>query len=418
MLLACKTTIRLTEDDMNIIGHMCFAARKLWNVLNYERRNYKELGLEEYPNWYYQKKTHKDNMWYKNLPSQTAQEVCKLLDKGWKSFFALKKSGGIENPRPPRFKQENIPVTYMQNGIKHEIGSRQIRLALSKSLKSHMLEKYGIDANYLFIENKIFCDIDTIKQVTLYPPENGECNAIVVYETPDIEMLKDNGHYLSIDLGVHNFLTCLDSADGNTFIVGRKYLALCHYFNKELARIQSQWHSLQAKQGVRYPKDSKHIKKLYKQKNNAIRNYLHKMIKAVVDYCVEHDIHTVVIGDITGIRKNANHGHVNNQKLHSLPYAKVYTLLTYKLAKHGISLIKQKESYSSQCSPLSPEVSKEYAQKKNRKHRGLYIDGKHSWNADCVGAYNILRLYLEEKERECKLLPLEIKMPTILKVAV
>ena len=60
---------------------MCYAAYKLWNVCNYERFHYKELELDTYPDWYYQKKSHKDDLWYKNLPSQTAQEVCKLLDK-------------------------------------------------------------------------------------------------------------------------------------------------------------------------------------------------------------------------------------------------------------------------------------------------------------------------------------------------
>ena len=39
----------------------------------------------------------------------------------------------------------------------------------------------------------------------------------------------------------------------------------------------------------------------------------------------------------------------------------------------------------------------EYAEKKNRKQRGLYVDGRMVYNADCVGAYNILRLYLQEK---------------------
>ncbi len=36
----------------------------------------------------------------------------------------------------------------------------------------------------------------------------------------------------------------------------------------------------------------------------------------------------------------------------------------------------QKESYSSQCSPVSPEVSKKYAEPSNRKKRGLYVVGK------------------------------------------
>ena len=74
MLLTHETTIVLNKNDANIVGHMCYAAYKLWNVCNYERNNYKNLGLEKYPDWYYQKSRHKDDLWFKSLPSQTAQE--------------------------------------------------------------------------------------------------------------------------------------------------------------------------------------------------------------------------------------------------------------------------------------------------------------------------------------------------------
>ncbi len=81
----------------------------------------------------------------------------------------------------------------------------------------------------------------------------------------------------------------------------------------------------------------------------------------IVDYCVHNHISKVIIGDIKGIRKNKNLGKVINQKLHSLPYDRIYSLLSYKFAKQGIELIKQKEVYSSQVSPFAPEVSKKYA---------------------------------------------------------
>ena len=51
-------------------------------------------------------KNHKSDLWYRQLPSQTAQETCKLLDKAWKSFYALKKSEGVREPNPPRFKNK------------------------------------------------------------------------------------------------------------------------------------------------------------------------------------------------------------------------------------------------------------------------------------------------------------------------
>ena len=40
------------------------------------------------------------------------------------------------------------------------------------------------------------------------------------------------------------------------------------------------------------------------------------------------------------------------------------------------------------------------------------------WNADCVGAYNILRLYLKKKNKNIELNPMEVKNPQIIKVAV
>ena len=206
----------------------------------------------------------KGELWNKQLPSQTAQEVCKLLDKAWKSFYVLKRTGGIETPRPPRFKQESIPITYMQMGI--------------------------------------------------YPPEKGNCKIIVVYEIPDQEELPQNGHELSIDLGLHNLMTCYDSGNGKTFILGRKYLA--------------------------------------------------------------------------------------------------------KLKRYGIRFIKQEESYTSQCSPLSPEVGKRYAEPSNRKERGLYRDGNRVYNADAVGAYNILRKYHSVSGVKKELSVTGLKTPEIIKVAV
>ena len=56
MLLSKKTSIKISCEYANLIGHMCYAASKLWNVCNYERQHYKETGLVQYPDWYYQKK--------------------------------------------------------------------------------------------------------------------------------------------------------------------------------------------------------------------------------------------------------------------------------------------------------------------------------------------------------------------------
>ena len=418
MLLSKKTSIKVSQEYANVIGHMCYAASKLWNVCNYERQHYKEMGMEKYPDWYYQKKSHREDLWYKQLPSQTAQEVCKLLDKAWKSFYALKRSGGIENPRPPRFKQGSIPITYMQMGIVHEWDTEKVRLSLPKALKRYMEETYQIHENFLYLENKIFRDMDQIKQLRIYPPEKGECKVIVVYEISEREELSQNGHYLSVDLGLHNLMTCYDSGNGNTFILGRRYLALERYFHKEIARVQAQWYGQQSVKGIKHPVTSKHIRRLYQKKQNSVTDYLHKITRYFAKYCREQGITCVVAGDIRNIRKGKDLGHRTNQKFHSLPYNRLYSMLEYKLKMYGIRFVRQEESYTSQCSPLSPEVEKRYAQPCNRKQRGLYRDGNRKYNADAVGAYNILRKYLSVSGEKKELSVTGLKTPEIIKVAV
>ena len=301
MLLSRKTIIQLNETQANIVGHMNYAASKLWNVCNYERQHYKELDLAKYPDWYYQKAQHKENMWYKALPSQTAQEVCKVMDQAWRSFYRLQKTGGIENPRPPRYKQQGIVITYMQNGIVHEAESETVRLTLSKQLKEYMKEAYDVHDNYLYLKNSIFKSMNSIKQLHIYPPEeDGSSQVIVVYEVPDVKMQEDNGRYLSIDLGLHNLLTCYDN-EGRSFILGRRYLSICRKYDKEMARLQSQWGKCQSAQGIKYPKPSKHQRKVQRKKNNSIRDYLHKMTRYVVEYCKEQEIDVVIFDEASQI---------------------------------------------------------------------------------------------------------------------
>ena len=135
------------------------------------------------------------------------------------------------------------------------------------------------------------------------------------------------------------------------------------------------------------------------------------MTRYITNYYVKNDIHTVVIGDIKGIRKEKNLGRKTNQKLHSLPYARIYMQLEYKLKMKGICLIRQEESYSSQCPPQSEKVSHIYAEKRNWKKRGICI-------VDAVGAYNILRKYHAVSGKEIDMPVTGLSSTKTIKVAV
>lgn len=52
MLLNYNFEIKVNNTVGIILGHLTYAASKLFNVGNYERREYKKLGFEKSPNWY------------------------------------------------------------------------------------------------------------------------------------------------------------------------------------------------------------------------------------------------------------------------------------------------------------------------------------------------------------------------------
>ncbi len=68
-------------------------------------------------------------------------------------------------------------------------GSDQLRLSLPKDLKSYMEETYGIHEKFLYLENKIFRNMDHIKQLRIYPPEKESVRLIVIYEIAEPEQL-------------------------------------------------------------------------------------------------------------------------------------------------------------------------------------------------------------------------------------
>lgn len=426
---AKRTTVELTDIQANILGHMGYAASKLWNAANFERKNWQLYGLDSMPSKFDQTKSQMGSIWYASLPSQSAQAVIFELGAAWNSYMSNCRNGQTVNPHPPRYRQAPMPVTWVQNGIKHGIGSSRIRLSIPKAMKDFMREHYDAHEDYIWIENDLFGSMDHIKEITFKQPEDNKpdkngrypkrvtCYIEIVYDIPNVPAVPDNGHYLVLDPGLHNLYTFLDT-DGFCGIVGRKWLSIERNCWRKVSELQSVWYAQQAAHGIKYPKISRHIQAVYEKRDHQMYDYLHKVTRWITDYCVRNDISRVILGDITGIRKDNDQGRNANQQLHSWPYNRLRDMLAYKLSKAGIILIDQEESWTSQCSPLSPEVSKKYAVSDNRLERGLFRDGDKVWNADAVGAFNILRKWLAVYHPRRKLKADIIATPVVVHVAV
>ena len=406
MLLTYQFELNVDEKTSIILGHLCYAASKLFNVGNYERKEYKSLGFDIMPDWYDQKKRLKDNIWYKSLPSQTSQDVLARLNEAWKSYFALKsryeyrkEKGHLKEyegePQPPYYKKDGSHTNfkYLQNSIK--VIDNQIRFSIPKRLKEHLEEKYNIKKDFFYIPLKRTFSI--IKQVEFVYMDKNRYKVYIIYEEDAKPLKEDNKHYISIDIGTKNLLTVYDNKGKSFIISGQSLLNTNYYFSKKIAYYQSKFDKC-------YPnhkkgETTKRIKHLYETKNKRVNLILHRATKMIVDYCLSNDISRVIVGDLSGLLNvkkefvNNDEKHRYNQNIRVVCFNKIYNLLSYKLQLNGIELIKVNEAYTSSCLPNSKEVSARCSNKTYRVKRGLMKCHNYIFNSDSVGAYNIMRVY-------------------------
>jgi len=397
--LAKSCVINVTGNVALVLGHLTYATWKLWNVANYERKNWtKESGIV-YPNWYDQKKRLKDQFWYNNLPSQSAQELLHTLDGAWKSFYKLKKTKGIENPKPPKFKREPFNVRYLKDGFVVLDGNK-VRLAIPKQLRGYLKETFGFEDTFLYVDvpNHLQLKGEVVKTLEFKPCGKGNYELIAVIEIPDVKQHAPSTKLMSLDFGINNFLSGV-LYDGASFILsGRQLLSVNRYFDKTIGYYNSLSDAQQAAKGVKYPKQSKKVTALYEKRRKQVHHLLHTMSREVVNTAIAQGVDTIVIGDLTGIREAKNFGVKTNQRFHKWPFRKMAELIRYKAALVGINVVSLTENYTSQtCSVCKDMPSKENARNVNRKHRGLYIcnDCGTVMNADLNGARNIAKKYLD-----------------------
>lgn len=400
MKLAKSCEINPTSSVALVLGHLTYAAWKLWNVANYERKTWTKESGEPYPNWFEQKKRLKEHFWYKNLPSQSAQEMLHTLDGAWMSFYRLKETGGIENPKPPKYKQKNFNVKYLKDGFKVLSGNR-IRLAIPKQLRRYLQETFDFKDTFLYVDvpNHLQLEAEHLKTLEFKPLSGGKYELIAVVETADLEKEpKASGKFMSMDFGLNNFLACYLYDGRSHLFSGRQLLAINRYYDKTIRYYNSLSDSQQAAKGTQYPKQSKRVEKLYEKRRKQVKHLLHAMTRAVINLAVQNGVETIILGDLTEIRKEKNFGSKTNQKFHKWPFRKVTELIVYKAHLKGIAVERITEEYTSQtCSVCKPIPSQENAHKSNRKYRGLYVceDCGTVINADVNGAMNIAKKYLE-----------------------
>ena len=391
MYLTVKQQVKhLSKEDYRVIRELCHIAKNLANEAIYNVRQYyfREGKYLNYESNYALLKTSEN---YRLLNSNMAQQILMEVDGSFKSFFGLLKLAkagqySMKDCRLPHYLPKDGYTTLVIGFVR--LNGNKLVLPYSRSFaKDHNPVEFTLPP--ILLDKKI-------KEIRIIPRADARFFEVqYTYEAVCTDKKLNKSNALAIDLGVNNLVTAVSSM-GKTFIIdGRRLKSINQWFNKENARLQS------IKDRQHYGKrPTPRQKNIYRSRNNKVNDYMSKTARMVINYCISHDIGTLVAGYNESFQRETSLGRKNNQSFVSIPYGRLMKKLEYLCELNGITFVRQEESYTSKASffdgddiPVySSDDQTQYTFSGKRIHRGMYrCSNGMMLNADINGALNILK---------------------------
>lgn len=391
MYLTIKQQVKhLSKEDYLTIKELCHTAKNLANEAIYNVRQYyfTEGEFLKYEKNYTLLKNSPN---YKALNSNMAQQILKEVDGSFKSFFGLLKltkqgKYAFRDCKLPHYLPKDGYATLVIGFVR--LNGNKLILPFSNNFKkTHKAVEITIPP--VLLDKKV-------KEIRIIPKAGARFFEIqYTYESECIQRNLNKNNALALDLGINNLVTAVSNS-GKTFIIdGRKLKSINQWFNKENARLQS----IKDKQHFG-KKTTNRQKAIACDRNNKVNDYMSKVARKVVDYCVANDIGTLVVGYNETFQRSSKIGKQNNQNFVNISYGRLRSKLKYLCELNSIVFEKQEESYTSKASfwdrddiPVyNADNPKEYQFSGSRIHRGLYeTAGGKTVNADVNGALNIMK---------------------------
>ena len=364
MYLTVKQQVKhLSKEDYRSIKELCHIAKNLTNQAIYNiRQHYFAQG--KYLNYEKNYALLKSSDNSRTLNSNMAQQILKVVDSSFKSFFDLLKKAeqgkhALKDCRLPRYLPSDGYTTLVIGFVR--LKGNKLILPYSNSFKkTHKAVEITIPP--ILLDKKV-------KEIRIIPKADARFFEIqYTYEAECIQRNLNTTNALALDLGINNLVTGL-SSKGETFIIdGRRLKSINQWFNKKNARLQS----IKDKQHFR-KKTTNRQKALARRRNNKINDYMNKTARIVIDYCIDHDVGTLVVGYNETFHKDSNIGRRNNQIFVNIPFGLLRDKLEYLCELNGIILVMQEESYTSKASFWDKDVIPVY---KSDDTEEYYFSGK------------------------------------------
>ena len=371
--------MKKSNPYFKMLDKFCFLSKNLYNHANYIVRNtfvkenkwvhYGELDKIlrqdiEYPD-------------YKNMPTaQSAQQILRLLDKNWKSFFksikdwSKNKNKYLGRPKLPKYKKKN---------------GRNILILTNQNCKlKEGYIKFPKSFQGFVIKTKVKENLNQVRIIS-----HKSYLVIEVVYSIEIPIEKENnGRYISIDIGVDNLVTVANNMGKKPFIINGKGLkSMNQYYNKKTA------HYRNIAKRINSLDFTKRLDRLTFKRNEKIRDYIHKTSRFLVDYAEYNNVSVIVIGHNKNWKQKSKMSKKVNQNFIGIPFNMLIEQIKYKAEEKGITVIETEESYTSGTSVLDGEIPEKKNYNKSRRiRRGLFKSNEGKLiNADVNGAYQIMK---------------------------
>ena len=397
MRLTFTYILKPNKSQDKIIKELMWHVSKVYNMLNYNVKERKEIininAILNVEGSRIYKKYRKENWHSDYLHSHMLQQIILNYIGDYKSYIAIKEmyEKGEKvikgKPRMPRYKEEGkVQITFTKYAIRKE--GRTIKLSISKKIQ----EKFQVKSLNFLIPKKLekLVNLESIKMIKIRKEKNEIYKIEIICEKEEKKQAEGT-NIMAIDLGMNNLATCTNMKNNKSLIIaGESIKAKIGYINKEIGRLEG----IQMKMvgGKKY-KNTKRINKLYEQRRNYSKTYMHKASRLIIEYAQENECETIVIGDIKEIKQKMK----KNKRFVQIPIQNLVEKIEYKAKLEGIEVVKITEEYTSGVSSIDKEeINKEKYEKSRRIKRGLFKTNKGKIiNADVNGSINILRKYIK-----------------------
>lgn len=418
--MAYRVTQRIISSDDLLYPYfddLCRKSKLLYNAALFRVRNiftgydkehrtenevevFQEVALlqRSYPNMHVRRVisyTHLEKMmrvtenadFFSGLPRQTAQQMVKQTVTDFKNWLAslreYKKHPEkyLGKPKMPRYKKSDLTTVIITNQdavlYRDDIGM-SLKLPLQKQR--------------LYFSN-LFSD-PVLKEVKI-KPYYGRFLLCLTLEEPDVAFDPSGSHVCAIDLGTDNFAAIVCDDYSSAIYKGGAVLSKIQWFHKQRAK----YVSIITKGHEKKHAVSKRLRDLSFHYANFVKDQCHKISRSIIDFCMEHQCGTLILGVNLLWKQRSNMNKINNQNFVSMPITLLRTMITYKALNAGIRIIEQEESYTSKADLIANDRiptygvdDKDASFSGKRIKRGLYrCSNGMILNADCHAAANIMR---------------------------